>query len=546
MRLAWLGGAVAWVLAAGAAWAGAPGTLTVGMSQFPPDLHPDIAHSSAKVYVDDAMLRPVVSYDMAGNVVCVMCTEVPSLANGLAKVVSLPGGRQGMTVTYHLRPDFYWADGVRVTAKDVVFAYRVSRMFGPVPDVTDVRAVDDDTVVVSLDTTRYDFARLIDEPLPEHVEGRVFAAAKTPLDYTHATLYATDPTNPGLWDGPYRLTKYVEGQTIEMEPNPHWRGVKPGYREIAMRLIPDTASLEANALSGDVDMISSSLGLTIDQVIGMQRKHPDRFNYVYVPTLSYEHLALNLSNPLLADRRVRQALLMAIDRNTIVARLFRGIQPVAQSFLSPSQFGWHKDTKTWPYDPRASRKLLAEAGFKPGRDGILVSPAGERFEVTLTSTAGNNERELIEQVLRTEFRVIGVAVDLKNEPARTLFGRTLRQRQFTGMVLYTTVFTPDEVPWLNFDSASIPTAANNWFGKNYTGYDNPAMDRAIAAARGELDPTKRYADWKAILDLYATDLPELPLFFDTEPFIVPKTMTGVVPLRMRDFATMQVEDWRTK
>lgn len=545
MRAAWLLGVVAWAAAA-AALAGAPGTLTVGMSQFPPDLHPDIAHSSAKVYVDDAMLRPVVSYDMAGNVVCVLCTEVPSLANGLARVVALPGGKQGMTVTYHLRNDIYWADGVRVTAKDVVFAHKVSQTFGPTPDVTDVRAVGEDTVVVSLDTTRYDFARLISTPLPEHIEGRVFAAAKSPLDYAHRTLYATHPTDPGLWDGPYRLAQYVEGQTFVLRPNPYWKGTKPGYRELAMRLIPDTAALEANALSGDVDMISSALGLTIDQVIGMQKKHPDRFDYVYVPTLSYEHLALNLGNPLLADRRVRQALLMAIDRKTIVSRLFNGIQPVAESFLSPSQFGWHKDTKVWPYDPAAARRLLAEAGFRKGADGILVSPRGERFEVTLVSTAGNNERALIEQVLRTEFRAIGVAVDLSNEPARTLFGRTLRERHFTGMVLYSTVFTPDEVPWLNFDSVSIPTKANNWFGKNYTGYDSPAMDQAIAATRGELDPAKRYADWKAILDLYAEDLPELPLFFDTEPFIVPKTMTGVVPLRMRDFATMQIEDWRNR
>jgi peptide/nickel transport system substrate-binding protein len=488
----------------------------------------------------------VVSYDMAGNVVCVLCTEVPSIKNGLAKVVDLPGGGKGMEVTFHLRDDIFWADGVPVTAKDVAFAFKVSKAFAPTPNVVGEKAVDDHTVVVSLDATRYDFARLIDRPLPEHIEAKLFDASKTPLDYDHASAYNSNPTNPGLWDGPYRITGFVQNQTVTFEPNPYWHGTKPGYQKVAMRLLENTAALEANLLSGDVDTISTAVGLSIDQVLGLEKSHPDLFTYYYQPTPSYEHLALNLANPLLADRRVRQAMMMAIDRKTIVTKLFRGKQPVAWSFLEPSQFGWHKDTKVWPYDPVAAKKLLAEAGFKPGADGVLVSPAGERFALTLISTSGNYERELVEQVLQTEFRAIGIAVDIKNEPARTMFGETLLHREFTGMVLYGTVPSPDLVPFISYDSQAIPTAANSWYGKNYVGYSSPAMDAAIEKARTELDPDRRYADWKTILDLYAEDLPELPLFYQTEAFIEPKTMTGMVPPRYRDFSSMWLEDWRAK
>lgn len=546
MRL--LGAVLVLLLGMGRAWAGEAGTLTIGMSEFPPDMHPDIAHTSVKDYVLDAASRPVVSFDMAGNVVCVLCTEVPSVANGLAKVVDLPGGGKGMAVTFHLRSDIFWADGVPVTAGDVAFAYRVSKVFGPTPGVVDEKAVGDHTVVVSLDTTRYDFARLIDRPLPEHIEGKIFDAAKSPLDYDHASAFNSNPTNPGLWDGPYRISGYVPNQTITFEPNPYWKGTKPGYAKVAMRLLENTAALQANLLSGDVDTVASAagVGLSIDQVLGLERAHPNRFSYFYQPTPAYEHLALDLANPLLADRRVRQAMMMAIDRKTIVTKLFRGKQPVAESFLEPSQFGWHKDTRTWPYDPAAARKLLAQAGFTKGADGILVSPKGERFALTLVSTAGNYERALVEQVLQTEFRAIGIAVDIHNEPARTMFGETLRQRQFTGMVLYGTVPSPDDVPFLSYDSQAIPTAANSWYGKNYIGYSNKAMDAAIDAARTELDPAKRYADWKRILDIYAEDLPELPLFYQTEAFVVPKGMTGMVPPRYRDYSTMWIEDWRGK
>jgi peptide/nickel transport system substrate-binding protein len=538
--------ALALVLGASAAWAGEPGTLTIGLSQFPPDMHPDVGHTSVKDYVLDAASRPVVSFDLAGNVVCVLCTEVPSIKNGLAKVVDLPGGGKGMEVTFHLRDDIFWGDGVKVTARDVAFAFRVAKAFAPTPNVVYEKAVDDHTVVVSLDATRYDFARLIDRPLPEHIEAKRFAAAKAPLDYDHASAYNSDPTNPGLWDGPYRITGFVANQTITLEPNPYWRGTKPGYAKVAMRLLENTAALEANLLSGDVDTISTAVGLSLDQVLGLEKAHPDRFTYFYLSTPAYEHLALDLANPLLADRRVRQAMMMAIDRQTIVSKLFRGKQKVAGSFLEPSQFGWHKDTKIWPYDPVAAKKLLAEAGFKPGADGVLVSPGGERFALTLITTSGNYERQLVEQVLQTEFRAIGIAVDIRNEPARTMFGETLWQRQFTGMVLYSTDPSPDLVPFISYDSQAIPTAANSYFGKNYVGYSSKAMDAALETARTELDPGRRYADWKTILDLYAEDVPELPLFFQTEAFIEPQTLTGMVPPKYRDYSTMWLEDWRAK
>jgi peptide/nickel transport system substrate-binding protein len=541
MRVRWL---AAWLLMAGVAWAGAPGTLTIGMSQFPPDMHPDISATSAKFYVEYAALRPVISFDMEGGVICVLCTEVPTRGNGLAKVVDLPGGGKGMEVTFHLRSDIFWGDGVPVTAADVAFAQKVAHAFGETPNVTEVKAEGPHTVLVRLDATRYDYARLIPMPLPEHIEGKIFAAAKTPLEYGRASAYNTDPPNPGLWNGPYRISKFVGNQSITLVPNEYWKGRKPAWREIGTRLLENTAALQANALSGDVDMISSALGLTVNQAITMQKNYPARFTYFYEPTLSYEHLALNLDNPLLADRRVRQALLMAIDRRTIVNKLFGGVQPVAQSFLAPSQFGWHQDTPTWPFDVAEAKRKLAEAGFKPGSDGILVSPKGERFEITLTTTTGNVQRELVEQVLQSEFKVIGVKLNIRNEPARTMFGETLRKRNFTGMVMFTSVPPPDNVPYDAFASSTIPAAANNWFGQNYMGYRNPAMDAALEAARTELDPRKRYEDWKTILDIYATDLPELPLFFVAEPYIVPRTITGILPPRMRSFATMWIEDWR--
>jgi peptide/nickel transport system substrate-binding protein len=106
-----------------------------------------------------------------------------------------------------------------------------------------------------------------------------------------------------------------------LEPNPHWAGGKPGFRRIVLRHIvlrhiENTAGLQANLLSGDVDMVSGEgSGLTIDQVLALQKQHPDSFRYTFKPSLTYEHIDLKKENPLLADVRVRRALLMAMDRH---------------------------------------------------------------------------------------------------------------------------------------------------------------------------------------------------------------------------------------
>ena len=95
-----------------------------------------------------------------------------------------------------------------------------------------------------------------------------------------------------------------------LEPNPTWWGEPPQFRRIVVKVIENTAALEANLLSGSIDMIAGELGLTIDQALAFEKRHGDQFKIVYEPGLTYEHIDLNLDNPILADVRVRKALIM--------------------------------------------------------------------------------------------------------------------------------------------------------------------------------------------------------------------------------------------
>ena len=313
-----------------------------------------------------------------------------------------------------------------------------------------------------------------------------------------------------------------------------------------MRLVENTAALQANLLAGDVDLVAQgNLGITLDQVNALAKTAADKFDIAFVPAVtSYEHLALNTDVKLLADKRVRQAMAMAIDRKTIIAKLFEGRLQIADSFMHPSLANWDKSVKTWPYDPKAARAKLAEAGFKPGPDGILLSPTGERFSIDFVTTAGNRIRELVQQVLQTEFKAVGIELVVKNTPPRVFFGETVRKRDFKGMVMFQSDPPMDWVPVPYFHSTYIPRAENNWSGINYSGLANPTLDAALDAAQGELDPVKRKALWKTILDITADEQAEIDLYFATSAVLTPKWLTGVRNPERFGVVTLWVEDWQ--
>jgi len=526
-------------------------SLTIGMVQFPPDMHPFITNTSIKDYILVTALRSMTTFTRAGEVVCRLCDDLPTLANGKAKIIDRPDGTKGMQVLYTLKPGNFWADGQPVTAADFAFAFQVLKSFAAPPQYDAVTALDERTLRVDLKSVRYDYNRYGYSPLSEHIEGPIFRDAKDPLDYGQKSALNRRPEEPGLWMGPYRIAEFRPNESVTLVPNPHWTGPKPQFQHVTMRLIENTSALQANLLSGDVDMVASgNLGLTLDQIIALAKSQATRFDFAFQPAVtSYEHLTPNLDNPLLADKRVRQAMQMAIDRKTLTAKLFEGKQEVADSFKHPSQFGWDPKVKTWPYDPKAARALLADAGFKPGPDGILLAPSGDRFSLDYTTTAGNRTRELVQQVLQTQLKAVGIELLIKNEPARVMFGETLRKRTFKGLVEFQSDPPLDWVPDYTFASTWIPTADNNWSGTNYMNYRSKPMDDAIAAAQTELDPAKRKAIWKTILDTAAEDLPEINLFFASTAFILPKWLTGVVhpdPTQFIGTGPAWIEEWKAK
>ncbi|HEY0181930.1 MAG TPA: peptide ABC transporter substrate-binding protein [Rhodopila sp.] len=526
--------------------------LTIGVASFPSTLHPAIDPELVKFYVLGFADRPVTAFDATGTLVCLLCTELPSIANGGARLEDLPGGGHGMAVTFHFRPGLTWGDGAPLGAEDLAFTARA----GHDPNsgfsnthtwsiVSRVDVVDPQIAVMHLTEVNYQFDQL-GELLPAHLEAAVFEHATGPGDYPRQSVYSRDPTNPGLYNGPYKVALYDIGSRVVLERNPHWSGQQPAFDHIIIKTIGNTAALQTNLLSGDVDMVpGEGIGLTLDQVLALQKQNPNRFTYAYKPNLSYTHIDLQLDNPILADIRVRRALLLGIDRQGMVDRLMGGRVPVANSFVSPLQPIYSAEVPAYSYDPAHARALLAEAGWTPGADGICRNAAGDRLSLEFTTSTGVRSRELLQQVMQSEWRRIGVETVIRNEPPRTLFGETLKRRAFKGLAMFAWVSSIESSPRQTLSSGQIPSAANNWGGGDYTGFRDATMDADIDAMEQQLDPEKRRPLWAEMQRIYADQLPVLPLFFGSEAHVWPLWLKGVVPTGSQ-VSSLWAETWHAE
>lgn len=545
-------GAAGIMLTAGSALA--RDQLTVGAAQFPSSLHPHIDAEVIKAYKLGFVVRQITGYDKDWKNRCLLCTQLPTIENGLAKLIDLPDGKKGMQVTIKLKPDLKWSDGTKVTAKDIEYTWKLAldpktgfQQPRPWQRAVKVDVVDDTTAVMTLDKVYFDYSEWAQIILPSHIDGPAYEKAKASGDYVKQNAYALNPLTSGLYNGPYMITGYQSGVQIVLEPNPHWAGTKPGFKRIVFKLIENTAALQANLLSGDIDMvIGEGVGLTIDQVLELRKQHPDRFNYLFKPALTYEHIDLQNNNPLLKDVRVRQALVYAADRKTLTERLFQGMQPVADTWVNPLSAYYSKTATHYPYDLPKAKALLTEAGWKPGPDGICRNDKGERLSFEFSTTAGNRLRELQQSVLQNNWKAACIEVRIKNEPARTFFGETMKKRAYTGLAMYGWSSGVSSSPRQTLATDNIPTEANNWGGGNYINFSNKRMDELIAQIEVALTLEEQKKLWAEAQEIYAKEVPVIPLFFRAEPHVYPKWLKGYEPTGHSDYGSFTAENWRSE
>jgi len=532
--------------------------IKVGITQEFENLNPVVMTMSATTYIYQMVGRALVTLNENGKWVPVLVKTIPTIENKLAK---LTPDQKKVTAIWELRENAKWGDGKPVTCADLAFTREVgindNVSTATKETYSQIEKIEWDEktpkkCLFTYDKARWDYYQLGDyRPLPKHLEEPVFLKFKDQKEgYEKNTNYSKNPTLPGLYNGPYRISEVKLADHVTVVPNPYFFGPQPKIQKIQVKLIPNTGTLEANLRSGTIDQVSS-LGFAFDQALAFDKKvRSEKLPYqvLFKPSITYEHIDLNLENPMLQDLKVRKALVYAINREELVKALFEGKQEVAIHNVAPVDPWFTRDPKKvvlYPHDKKKAQALLDEAGWKIEGDGFRHKD-GKKLTLTFMTTAGDKTRENVQVFLQNQWKGVGIDVQIKNEPARVFFGDTLKKRDFGALAMYAWTSAPEQTPKPNLHSSNIPTSANGWSGQNNGGYSNKKVDTLLEQLDTEFNATKRKTLMTEILHYYTDEVPVIPLYYRSEVAVRPETLTGFQLMGHLYNESNAVEKWEIK
>lgn len=425
-----------------------------------------------------------------------------------------------LTITFHLRKGVRWHDGAPFTARDVDFTYRY--MIDPKTPTAygeDFRQIQW-TEVVDPYTYRVRYrqpyapaiqswgiwilpAHLLEGPWREGVDLRTSRQNRHPVG-----------------TGPYRFVEWKTGEKVVLEENPaYWEG-RPYIHRVVYRIIPDPATTFLELKARNIDMANlTPIQFRRQTDYPAFRKAFNRYRYL---ANAYAYLGFNLRDPRFQDRRVRQAVAHAIDRQEIIDGVLLGLGQVAGGPYKPGTWYYDPDVKRYPYDPDRARALLAEAGWVPGPDGILGKD-GRPFAFTVRTNQGNAVRQQTAEIIQRRLRAVGIDVKIHVVEWAAFINTFIKKRDFEAIILgWGLGNDPDQyIIW--HSSQTGPDELN------HVTYRNPRVDALLEAGRRTLDQGKRKAIYREFQEILAEDQPVVFLYVPEALPVVASRIHGVRP-----------------
>jgi len=477
-------------------------TLVEGTIGEASTLLPILASDSASHSVAGHIYNGLIKYDKDLRLVADLAESFTVAADGL-------------TITFRLRRNVRWHDGTPFTARDVLYTYRViidpktpTAYSEDFKQVASVVAPDPFTVVVRYRTP---FAPALASwgtaMLPAHLlEGQ---------DITKSPL-ARRPVGTG----PFRFKEWVAGQKIVLEANPDYFEGRPYLDRYVYRVIPDTSTMYMELKAGGVDL----MGLTPVQYARQTDTSRFRgaFNKYRYPSNSYLYLGYNLRHPLFKDVRIRRAMTAAINKEELIQGVLFGMGQKAHGPIVPGRWAHHGAVKDIPYDPAYARQLLAEAGWRPGQDGILHKE-GKPLRFTILTNQGNQQRLMTAQIIQQRLLQVGIDVRIRVVEWAAFLKEFIDKGNFEAVLL----------AWM---TSQDPDMYDIWHSSktkpgelNFIGYNNPEVDRLLGEGRSTFDLEQRKRAYFRIQEILAEEQPYTFLYVPDALPVVSARIRGIEP-----------------
>lgn len=391
------------------------------------------------------------------------------------------------TLTFHLRDDVVWSDGVPVTAEDVRFTWQAQIHPDVAWDSVSMKENITDAEVVDPHTVRFHFSHAYAKQIIDVNEGAILPK------HVWEKLPFTEWRKNGNWfkehlvtDGPFAVESWQPQQQVVLRRNPrYFKKDRPLLDRLVIRVIPDASTAMAELASGQIDFISQVSPGDAAQI----KNNPRLQLLAYWFSRLIVGVTWNTSRELFADPEVRRALTLAIDRPTIVATLWGEYGKVADSPLSSRLWGHDRSLRPWPYDPEGAKRILASKGWKDSDGDGMLDRNGKRFSFEILSNAGNQQRIDAGVMIQEQLKRIGIEAKPRVLEFNTMMQQT-DSGNFDANIVGMGVETSLDLT-AYFHSHSVPPE-----GINFMRYANPELDRLIDQSRNvvELAQAKPFLD----------------------------------------------------
>lgn len=494
----------------------AGGTLRLQLPHEPTPINPILPTGVASTMVMGVVFSQLTRLDAETKL------AVPDLATGWEVA------DDGLSWVIHLEQGVKWHDGEPFSADDVVYTFtelanpdNASAKYASFTAVTTVDKIDDNTVQVNLSERLMAFPVLLAVSnafgmIPRHIlEGQDLASAN---EFNNEMPIGT---------GPFKVKAITPGSFVELEAYEDYFRGRPQLDNLIFTQIPDQTVRVAQLQSGELDF---------DEISAASRAAVEADGELKVremPSTRMNHHLINHTLPIFADRSLRLALAYALDREAMLQAAGGGLGTLTAGPLAPAAGVWYNPESTpLPYDPDEAGRLLDEAGWVLGSDGIRAKD-GQPLSLTCKYDTADLYKKQYNELAQQYWLAVGIDVELEAQE-RSVWGEDLNSQNFelTFVDRGSSVYDPDLLRRFWRTDGTV----------NFSRYSNPEIDELLDAGAQELDPDRRQAIYREFDSLLAEDGAYVPGYFPTLLQAMNSRLEGLPELPFVD-CLPYADDW---
>lgn len=475
-----------------------------------------IAITSEPKRLNPLFLSDFISYSISGLVFSGL-TKFDSNMNIIGDLAeSWEISKDESKITFHLKKNVLWHDGVEFTAEDVVFTYKsiVSPMneshlgshFGPIKDV---KIIDKNTVSVT------------------YLKPYGSALESWTIGIIPKHIFQNKDVNSSFFDespvgtGPYKLKEWIHGQRIWLEAFENYHDGIPKIKNIVLRVIPDTSTQLLELKAGTIDMME----LTPSQFNNLKDTNFAKYR---AGSFRYGFLGLNFLDRRFQDKRVRQAISHVIDKKSIIDTVLYGFGSISTGPYPPEAWYYSSDAKYYDYNPKKAIDILAQAGWRKNEKGILQK-GSNILSFSIITNYESKENIKTAQIIQSNLKAIGIETRIITYEWQTFRHNIINKHQFEAVILTRAYLWDPDIFELWHSSK---TREGEW---NFLSYKNKEVDRLLEEGRNTININDRKVIYNKVHELLAEEQACIFLYNADLLFVANKKIKGITPSPMGMF-----------